>query len=253
MNLQQAKIILEKINRLYQSITLDSKIDIHEQELMLSYIRQFYSSFSGDANDLLDSRTTRTTKIVQQTSVSPPPAPAPTPTPTPKVVKKEVPPPVVKEPVVVEVPKVSSPPPAPKVVVKKEEPVVVSTPAPTPVPTPPKVSPAPVSKTTSKKEEEFDVLFEHKEAKELSDKLADAPIRDLTKAISINEKILAIQELFGKDSEAYTKSISQLNSFRNFDEAKPFLSELAKTYKWTTKSRTKKAKVFIKMIRRRYK
>ena len=32
MNLQQAKIILEKINRLYQSITLDSNIDVHEQE-----------------------------------------------------------------------------------------------------------------------------------------------------------------------------------------------------------------------------
>ena len=34
MNLQQGKIILEKINRLYQSMTLDSKIDSFEQELM---------------------------------------------------------------------------------------------------------------------------------------------------------------------------------------------------------------------------
>ncbi|MEM9820335.1 MAG: hypothetical protein AAF985_04665 [Bacteroidota bacterium] len=257
MNLQQAKIILEKINRLYQSITLDSNVDIHEQELMLSYIRQFYTSFSGNSEDLKGA-SHRIVKPVQTTPVppvSPPPVNTPpTPPPVPKVVKDEAPPvvPVVKKPVVEEAPKASTPPPvsspapAPKVV-KKEAPIATTPPK----PTPPKARPA-VTKIAPKVEEEFETLFEHREAKELSDKLAQTPIRDLTKAISINEKILAVQELFDKDGDAYAKAIGQLNGFKNFDEAKPFLTQLAKTYKWTTKARSKKAKVFIKLIRRRY-
>ena len=47
MNIKQANIILEKINRLYKSMTLDpSNIDEFEQDLMLSYIRQLHQAFS---------------------------------------------------------------------------------------------------------------------------------------------------------------------------------------------------------------
>ena len=100
---------------------------------------------------------------------------------------------------------------------------------------------------------EYEILFEHKEAKELSDKLAETPIRDLTKAISINERILTVQELFGGDNQSFSDTLAKLNGFKNLEEAKPFLTELAKKYKWTDKGRKKKAKVFIKLIRRRYK
>lgn len=260
MNLQQAKITLEKINRLYQSMTLDSKIDIHEQELMLSYIRQFYRSFSGNSEELVG--TVASTKVIRDTSattvketpkrvvktevpvtktvpvVTTPPQPvAPPSTPEPVVVKSTFPEPVVK----VE---------EPQVVIPAAKPEVSKPPAPIPTPTPPPTpsvaKPAPIN-------EEFEVLFEHKEAKELSDKLAQSPIRDLTKAISINEKILTVQELFDKNNQAYSDAIGKLNGYSSFEQAKPLLAELAHQYKWTTKGRKKKAKVFITLIRRRYK
>ncbi len=248
MNLQQAKITLEKINRLYQSMTLDSKIDVFEQELMLSYIRQFYRSFSGQEGDL-DNGTP--TKVIRKTTT------VATPEPPKKVVKNEVPvvkptpPPVVATPKVIPPPVVTPPPvETPPVVIKKEEPVLEVTPPPPPVP---KATPTPPTPSKSKAPvEEYDVLFEHKEAKELSDKLAQTPIRDLTKAISINEKILTVQELFGKDNQAFSEAIQKLNGFSNFEEAKPTLAELAHKYKWTGKGKKKKAKVFITLIRRRY-
>ena len=246
MNLQQAKIILEKINRLYQSMTLDSKIDIHEQELMLSYIRQFYNSFSGDVDDLSPKTKARTTKPIVQAPPNPPT----------KVVEKREPPVAKTPPPVVETPKPTPPPPsptpAPKVVVKKETPTVVSSPPPVAKPSPPP-SPAKEVSKSSTTSGEYEVLFEHKEAKELSDKLAETPIRDLTKAISINERILTVQELFGGENQAFSDALAKLNGFKNLEEAKPFLTELAKKYKWTDKGRKKKAKVFIKLIRRRYK
>ncbi|MEM8909940.1 MAG: hypothetical protein AAGD05_18975, partial [Bacteroidota bacterium] len=167
--------------------------------------------------------------------------PPPPPPPAPKVVKKEVP--QVKAPPVEEIPI-----PVVQEVVKKEVPKVV--PPANPVVAQPTPPPAP-SPTID--QSQYQLLFEQKEAKELSDKLAETPIRDLTKAISINEKILTVQELFDKDNQAFGKAIQKLNEYKSFEEAKPFLTQLANQYDWTEKGRKKKAKVFIKLIRRRYK
>ena len=46
MDLQHAKILLEKINALYKSISADeNRVSSIERDLMLSYIRQLYDSF----------------------------------------------------------------------------------------------------------------------------------------------------------------------------------------------------------------
>jgi hypothetical protein len=232
MNLQQAKITLEKINRLYQSMTLDSSIDEHEQQLMLNYIRQFYKAFSGEGleNERLEAiktprvirKTVETTPVVQEISVpqfTPEPKPEPIPEPEPIIVRVEQP-------------------------AKKYAP-------PTAAPTPTYQADE-LTDSIRVENDEYEELFELPATKELSDRLSSTPIRDLTKAISINEKILTCNELFKKDKTRFNDALKTLNGFTSFSEARPYLASLANEFGWDKKTRKKKAQVFIKLVRRRY-
>ncbi len=249
MNLQQAKIILEKINRLYQSMTLDAaNIDVFEQDLMLSYVVQLHDAFSTDEQKKLKKRTTRRPKpqipeVYKAEPPSPPPAP---PKPEPVAVKKAPAPVAQPEPVA---PQASAPvsPPAP-------EPVQKPTPPPAPVPTPEVKKPTPPPPAPPKPQinPDHDVLFEQKEARELSEKLSSQPIGDLNRAMGINERFLTINELFDRDNQAYQNAINKLNGLNSFEEAKSVLSELAEKHDWTKRGKKKKAQVFIKLVRRRY-
>lgn len=70
----------------------------------------------------------------------------------------------------------------------------------------------------------------HKEAKtELSDKLADVPIKDLKKAIGINDRFLYIKELFRGDEAMYERSIKTINSFSIWPEAEYWIRRELKT------------------------
>ncbi len=234
MNLQQAKITLEKINRLYQSMTLDSSIDEHEQQLMLNYIRQFYKAFSGEG---LENE-------------------APEPIKAPRVIRKTV----EKAPAVQEIP-------VPQFTPKpKQEPAPDPIPDPVPVRvekpvreyTAPPAPPAPTYQADERpasvpvETDDYEELFEMPAAKELSDRLSSTPIKDLTRAISINEKILTCNELFGKDKTRFNDALKTLNGFDSFTKARPYLASLANEFGWDKKSAKKKAQVFIKLVRRRY-
>jgi len=243
MNLQQAKITLEKINRLYQSMTLDSSIDEHEQQLMLNYIRQFHKAFSGEEleND------------------------APEPIKTPRVIRKTIEAaPVVQEIVVPQF----TPEPEP---IREPEPIPAPEPEPIPDPVPvriekpvkeykaPPVAPAPTYRADERpasvpvESDDYEELFEMPATKELSDRLSSTPVKDLTRAISINEKILTCNELFGKDKTRFNDALKTLNGFGSFTEARPYLASLANEFGWDQKEAKKKAQVFIKLVRRRYK
>ena len=93
MNIKQANIILEKINRLYKSMTLDpSNIDDFEQELMLSYIRQLHVAFSTDEKSEKKPKTSLPPIVnfpKPEPKVEPKAEPKIEATPEPKVVKKE--------------------------------------------------------------------------------------------------------------------------------------------------------------------
>ncbi|RMF20426.1 MAG: hypothetical protein D6765_16895, partial [Bacteroidetes bacterium] len=100
---------------------------------------------------------------------------------------------------------------------------------------------------------EAEALFEIPPAKELSEKLSMAPIRDLRKAMGLNEKIFTINELFGGDKELYENAILMLNELDNFEQAKAYLLEnMVLKFGWTTKDKKKKARNFINLVRRRY-
>jgi protein-tyrosine phosphatase len=54
---------------------------------------------------------------------------------------------------------------------------------------------------------------------DLGDTLTEVPIRDLRKAIGLNDRYLFINELFRGDEAAYERSIKTINSFSIFAEA----------------------------------
>lgn len=96
-------------------------------------------------------------------------------------------------------------------------------------------------------------LFEIDSGNEISDKLSQSPIADLTKSMSINEKIFTINELFGGNNAELDNMLVALNGLSNFDEAKSVLMKsVATKYNWSDASKSKKAKNFIKLVQRRY-
>jgi hypothetical protein len=69
-----------------------------------------------------------------------------------------------------------------------------------------------------------------KEAKvELSDTLVDTPVKDLKKAIGINDRFLYINELFRGDEVMYERSIKTINSFSIWPEAEYWIRRELKT------------------------
>jgi hypothetical protein len=66
-------------------------------------------------------------------------------------------------------------------------------------------------------------------ATEVSHTLTDLPVKDLKKAIGVNERFLYINELFRGDEAMYERSIKTINSFSIFPEAEYWIRRELKT------------------------
>lgn len=64
---------------------------------------------------------------------------------------------------------------------------------------------------------------------ELGDRLKDTPIRDLRKAIGINDRFQFINELFRGDEAMYERSIKTINAFTIYPEAEYWITRELKT------------------------
>ena len=255
MNLKQSKSILEKINALHNSMSIDEgNIASIERDLMLSYIKQLYEHFlHGEASGPVEmdnpantrqewpavKRTYTPPRIIeipdtQQRSARMAPGPDPLPDPRPEQPEPEP----KREPEPEPDTWPTQPPPQPQ---------PVPPPPPQPQPRPP-MGHAPVP-TNNK---EVAALFEFKVAKELSEKLSERPVNDLTKSLAINDRLLYMNELFGKDLNALNDTLSMLNKYGGMDEARGLLFNLAEQYNWVEEERQPVARDFIKLVRRRY-
>ncbi len=227
MNAQQAQILLEKINALWRSMNVTpGAMSAIERDLMLSYIRQLYEVFLNGA-----------------------PAPAPKPVqaaPAQPQARNEPPKPAAPQEIPVERP---APPaePAPQPAVQPP-PQVITPPPPKPQPSPQAAKTHAVSKPASA----FENLFNLKNSGDLSDKLSRQPIADLTKAFAINDRLLYINDLFGKDQNAFVESVRLLDRFQNMAEAKGLLINLADQYNWLDEERSETAQAFVQLVQRRY-
>lgn len=235
MDFQKAGILLEKINTLYKNLSDDEggSISEIEKDLMRAYLRQFYEYFMSHEQ----------VKAREEDPISIEP-----PMERKEKKKPEPPKPPVREPKVVPPPLVytedddeedDAPPPAPRII-----PVPVDIPKPTR---------AREKSREPEMEEDLETLFEHHQAKELSEKLSESPIQDLNKAMGLNEKIFTVNELFDGDQEAFKQAVQVLNGLSSFEEAKNYLvREAAFRYNWAHPQKKNKAKNFIKLVRRRY-
>ncbi|MBX2929427.1 MAG: hypothetical protein KF852_16470 [Saprospiraceae bacterium] len=228
MNFQQAQILLEKINAMWRNINATpGTISPIERDLMLGYIRQLYEVFLA----------------LQQGQPAQQPIAPPAPQPQPRPV---VAPPTPAPPR--ETPTVVAPPPKPVQTVPPPSPKVE-----TPAPAPPKPAPQPPkAPTTSRSASAYSSLFNRKSGSDLSDKLSAQPIADLTKAFAINDRLLYINDLFGKDQNAFNESVRTLDRFEDMDEAKGLLVNLAEQYDWLQEERVETAQDFVQLVQRRY-
>ncbi len=94
-----------------------------------------------------------------------------------------------------------------------------------------------------------DKLKEYKE--EIGHKLTGHPIRDLKKAIGINDRFVFINELFRGDEVMYERSLKTINGFRIYAEAEYWIErELKVKLGWLDNNDA--TKHFYQLIKRRF-
>lgn len=247
MNLPLAKISLEKIITLYKTLSADEKnISPIERDLMLSYVRQLYETFLDTSAVSAPHRNVQhepapSQKPEQLRFVPPPPEPVKhTPPPPPPVVHHapvEPPQPVIE--------------PIRQPVVETPRPVVEQ---PRYTPPPPPVDTHRYASQNTGVPSDIEALFEGGHSgKELSDRLSNAAITDLSKAFGLNDRLLTQNELFGGSKAVFDEALKDLNNMSSFDTAKNVIVSMAAKYNWTaSEDRKKQAKAFIKLVRRRF-
>lgn len=189
-----------------------------------------------------------------------PPAPQPEPEQQPAVTapprREEY---ILQKPAIAETP---APPPPP----------VVETPAPEPEPVPqphlfggtfeaadeaptlqqqePKQPPKEIHELIGAQQESLNDRLKQ-ERIELAHVLKDTPIKDLRKAVGVNEKFQFVNELFRGDEAMYERSIKTINGFHIFPEAEYWINrELKVKLGWNESSQT--VKHFYHLVRRRF-
>jgi hypothetical protein len=81
--------------------------------------------------------------------------------------------------------------------------------------------------------------------------LKETPIKDLRKAIGINDRFLFINELFRGDENMYERCIKTINNFNIYPEAEYWITrELKVKLGWKDDSET--ANHFYQLVKRRF-
>ncbi len=235
MDIQDTRILVRKFNALFKHIEeANAQPSSIERDLMLSYLRQLYAHFLEVPQDTLNV-SSESKRVIEPARAEP-------------VQHSE--PEIRVQPVK---PEIAVPPVPVPVPVPKPEPVVVRPPEPPVEVSVSKPAEAPVQRTTVPSiDPELERIFNVKKATELSERLGESPVSDLTKSMSINDRLLYMNELFGRDRSALEESLQVLNRFDSFDSARSFLHSLAEQYKWVGGDRLEIAQAFIKLVRRRY-
>lgn len=196
---------------------------------MLGYLRELYELYA-QGNDQ-----PRVAPPRPKPAPTPPPAPAPAP---PKTVAPTQPVAQVPRPVAPPPPPRPAPTPAPA---SPAPAPVVETPRPVPPPAP---APAPIPVSGNLKE-----LFAEDAA---ASPFGRQPLADLTKALTINNRVLFSRDLFGGDNDLLNTTLRTLNSSGAIAAAQPVLESLARRFDWIEEDKKETAREFIELVRRRY-
>ncbi len=89
------------------------------------------------------------------------------------------------------------------------------------------------------------------EKTEVAHRLKDTPIKDLRKAIGINDRFVFVKELFRGDEAGYERSIKTINGFNIYSEADYWMArELRLKLAWADDNEN--VKHFYSLVRRRF-
>ncbi len=87
--------------------------------------------------------------------------------------------------------------------------------------------------------------------KEIGHSIKDTPVKDLRKAIGINDRYTFINELFRGDETMYERSIKTINGYSNYAEAEFWIKrELKLKLGWNDDTET--VQLFDKLVKRRF-
>ncbi len=236
MDISKSKILLKKINALHESgINISSGLSALERDLLLQYLREYYeviqnSNTSGqdiESREMFNGNSEHHMHIAQHTPQETLHYQTPIQNhhPTPSIPTQAT---------TITVP---SPPQYHAPVSSIAVPVapVINPPAQEKLQIDPQI------------EELFDISSSN------GTRFSLPPIIDINKALSINERILTINELFGGSQPSFSTVSENLNRFVSFEEAKEYLAkEIAPKYDWTSTAKRAKAQQFIQLVKRRY-
>lgn len=231
MDFSKSKVLLKKINAIHESAaSFDQEFSALERDLILQYLRSLYDVIAAPGENKANH--------VAKSTISSTSTPAP---------KKAA-------PIVQEAARVANPTPVhvPIHQVPIQAPLTASNPTPASAA---EVAPtvAPSAKTIASVDPDMAALFDIQSNNDLSNRLANAPIKDIGRAMGINERILTINELFGGNQQLFQDTVNTLNRSNSFAEAAQHLmTGVAQQQEWLHPARKKKAEVFIKLISRKF-
>ncbi len=86
---------------------------------------------------------------------------------------------------------------------------------------------------------------------EIVERLKETPVKDLRKAVGINDRFLFINELFRGDEKMYERCIKTINSFSIYAEAEYWITrELKVKLGWNNDNET--VQIFDQLVKRRF-
>ncbi|HPK09587.1 MAG TPA: hypothetical protein PK246_04565 [Saprospiraceae bacterium] len=222
MNVSKFEKRLNKLNTFFDAIKSDRVISNIESNLLKQYVSELYESLvltednQSNGENIQRNHTHSVDKPIEKREMEITQTPPPTISNIEKVVEVQ---------------------PAAKPVIVENQPKIEEKPTPEPV----------------REIKEYHELFDLKTGTDVSEKLGQSAIKQLSKAFSINERIFTINELFSGDATSFNETITKLDGFNNFDEAKTYLSTtVIPKYTWDDKDKMKKAQNFILMVKRRF-
>ncbi|MBU0765229.1 MAG: hypothetical protein KJ607_10390, partial [Bacteroidetes bacterium] len=92
-----------------------------------------------------------------------------------------------------------------------------------------------------------EMIARFKKETDLATQLKYKPVSDIKSAISLNDKIMFIRELFNEDADKCNKVLDHLNKMKNLDEAMAYLNE---NFDWN--DQTESFRKFIELVYRRF-
>ncbi len=237
MDTKKFKNKLDKISNVFDSMQADQSISGLEQELLKKYVIQLYETLLEESKSKSSEKKSKkevTTVVKEEIASSTPP---------------------IEEPVqeVVAPHPVESQPESPMPTISEEPEIAQAQSA----------SASVVQQSSASVTEvlvnELDIptalkpVFEKVSAVELSDKLSHSKVKDISTAMGINEKIFTITELFGGDQNLFSTVTTKLNACTSYDEAVKYLSStIARDQNWGQDGKVNKAKVFMKLVQRKF-